>query len=355
LWVVLFHASEGGHLAALKAQLPAIAVHSIFDLGHLGVAVFFVLSGFVMAYTVRGGPVDATFAARFVLRRLIRLTPPYWFSIAVVLLLLAIKARALQSGATLPGPAVVLANAAYVEDILGLPLLNYVYWTLGIEVQFYVAFALLVVAADRIRTPWDPGVPRILLFALTGAVALAWPCGVVSGPVWRGDFLPFWFTFAEGALVCWGWLAGSWMALLSLAMCAAVGLAGWVGDSAYAYTAAATGLALLAAGRLHAMHRWLDWRPLQFLGLISYSLYLLHNPLTGAGFNLVRRVLPAAAASEVAGLATTLAICVTASYAAFRFVESPSQRWSHAIRLKRASQPRDSAPESRSADRGHPC
>jgi len=83
------------------------------------------------------------------------------------------------------------------------------------------------------------------------------------------------------------------------------------------------------------MQSWLGWGWLQFLGAISYSLYLLHNPLTGAGFNLVRRVLPGGIPTELVGLCASVAICIAVSYAVYRLVEVPSQRWSRAIRLKR--------------------
>jgi len=109
-----------------------------------------------------------------------------------------------------------------------------------------------------------------------------------------------------------------------------------LGHSPYATTSTCTAAALLLAGRLGCMTTWLRWRWLQFLGLVSYSLYLVHNPLTGAGFNVVRRVMPDGLASELLGLAISIAICVGVAYAAFRWVEVPSQRWSHAVRLKRS-------------------
>ena len=92
LWVVLFHASEGGHIEHLKSALPDFITVAVFDWGHLGVAVFFVLSGFVMAHTVRKYDFTPAFGTRFMLRRLARLTPPYYASIIFVLAYVAGKA-----------------------------------------------------------------------------------------------------------------------------------------------------------------------------------------------------------------------------------------------------------------------
>ena len=138
-----------------------------------------------------------------------------------------------------------------------------------------------------------------------------------------------------GVLACGGCQHGGRVAVGALLLAIAIGIAAFVTDSAFAITAALTAAALLAAGRFERMQTWLGWGWLQFLGAISYSLYLLHNPLTGAGFNVVRRILPPGLATELVGLCASVAICIAVSYVAYRLVEVPSQRWSRAIRLKR--------------------
>ncbi len=335
LWVVLYHASEGGHLTQLKAVLPKLITDLVFNFGHLGVPVFFVLSGFVMAFTVQSETVDRAFAGRFVLRRLVRLTPPYWTSIALVVALLVVKGWAVRGTTPLPSVGAILANATYLHGILDVPPLNYVYWTLGVEVQFYIVFALLMLLADTLGPSLGRLRARVLVFGATSLVALLWPLGLVAAPGWPGGFAPFWFSFAAGVLVCWGWQHGGRIAVGALLLAVAIGIAAFVTDSSFALTAALTAAALLAAGRFGRMQSWLGWGWLQFLGAISYSLYLLHNPLTGAGFNLVRRVLPGGIPTELVGLCASVAICIAVSYAVYRLVEVPSQRWSRAIRLKR--------------------
>ena len=236
---------------------------------------------------------------------------------------------------TLPGPGAIVANATYLHGILDVPPLNYVYWTLGVEVQFYIVFALLMLLADTLGPSVGRLRARVLVFGATSLVALLWPLGLVADPGWPGGFAPFWFSFAAGVLVCWGWQHGGAVAVGALALSLAIGVCAVLGDSGFTLTAALTALALLAAGRFGQMQHWLGWRWLQFLGAISYSLYLLHNPLTGAGFNLVRRVLPGGIPTELVGLCASVAICIAVSYAVYRLVEVPSQRWSRAIRLKR--------------------
>jgi peptidoglycan/LPS O-acetylase OafA/YrhL len=83
LWVVFYHAYEGHHMTRLAEYLPTFVVTVIAN-GDLGVAIFFVLSGFVIAHSVSRQTVDVRFMGRFILRRSVRLDIPYWFSMLLV-------------------------------------------------------------------------------------------------------------------------------------------------------------------------------------------------------------------------------------------------------------------------------
>jgi peptidoglycan/LPS O-acetylase OafA/YrhL len=77
------------------------------------------------------------------------------------------------------------------------------------------------------------------------------------------------------------------------------------------------------------MASWLNWRALQFLGLVSYSLYLVHNPLSGAGFFVGYRLLGRSAWTEAVCLVAVFAFCALGAWLFFLLVERPSLRWSH--------------------------
>ena len=72
LFVVLHHASQGSHVTGLMAHLPTWVPHVLRE-GDVGVAVFFVLSGFVISHSVARSRVTLPFVGRFMLRRSIRL------------------------------------------------------------------------------------------------------------------------------------------------------------------------------------------------------------------------------------------------------------------------------------------
>ena len=80
VWIVVFHAFAGGHFTHLEAWLPSWRDRFVM-IAPVGVTVFFVLSGFVIAYAVRERRFDVAYGSRFLMRRLLRLGPPYWVSL----------------------------------------------------------------------------------------------------------------------------------------------------------------------------------------------------------------------------------------------------------------------------------
>ncbi len=126
---------------------------SMHTAGHLAVDVFFVLSGFVICYSLRGVRVTGRFFVNFMLRRSIRLDPPYWLSIVLVLGVLGLQAAVTKNTSNLPPIGSIVAHVFYLQEILGYPEINIVNWTLCLEIQFYLTFclalALIQFAAER--------------------------------------------------------------------------------------------------------------------------------------------------------------------------------------------------------------
>src|SRR5688500_3864296 len=87
LWVALFHLYSGGPNAPVLASLTPGILDAALRHGYLGVEVFFVISGFVIAHSVGSRPVTRDFALRFAARRSLRLDPPYWLTIILVVFL----------------------------------------------------------------------------------------------------------------------------------------------------------------------------------------------------------------------------------------------------------------------------
>jgi peptidoglycan/LPS O-acetylase OafA/YrhL len=331
MWVVLHHLAHGGHVPLLLENLPRAAV-TFLDLGFVGVTIFFVLSGYVMALTAQPLEMDGATASRFVLRRLLRLTPPLYAGLVLALAVAWVES-VLQPGSSMPSPASAVAHLFYAQDILGLPRINDVYWTLAIEVQFYIAFALMLWAADALRRRLGWRHARLVVGAVAAAVSLPWAFGVITDPIWRGGFMGFWFSFVLGVVAFWcsqrmrhaGWL----FLLLAAAVAASAVFFDWPHRAA----AVATACALVVAQRMGAMHRWLSARWIRFVGVVSYSIYLVHLDVQGAAAFVLRRVLAPSLATDIVIAVALILLPIAAAWIVYVLVERPSIRWSRRIAL----------------------
>jgi peptidoglycan/LPS O-acetylase OafA/YrhL len=332
-WVVLFHLAEGNHVGALRAALPRWLDTCVFAWGHGGVGIFFVLSGFVMALTVDRASMDGPGAGRFVLRRLVRLCPPYWLAIALYAALALAKGGSIHAGQW-------LANVLFLQGMAGVDNINIVFWTLCIEIQFYVAFAAMTWASDRVLPVAGRSSPRVIIALL----ALAWPLGVLTSPVWRGGFLPFWVFFMAGVIAFEGRRGPGAMRVVAGLFGAVLLGIGCQRADMFSGVAGLTCLALVASSLGDGMQTWLSARPLQLLGTVSYSLYLFHNAAIGIGFRILDKL--ARHRGPIADLlcsALAIAACIGVAWLAWFTIERASIGWSRSIRARRPAAATDGA------------
>ena len=108
----------------------------------MGVEIFFVLSGFIIPYAMRrSGYTFPGDVGRFIVKRLVRLDPPYLLSSAIagVLSYLAWKTPGFRGEVPQLSWAASLAHLGYLNGILKQPWYNAVCWTLGIVASLLVA------------------------------------------------------------------------------------------------------------------------------------------------------------------------------------------------------------------------
>jgi peptidoglycan/LPS O-acetylase OafA/YrhL len=319
--VVCYHIGAAG-----KPRLRDVGpwpLTSFLFTGYLGVPVFFVVSGFTIAWSLRNVRMSGTTFGRFLLRRSLRLDPPFWVAIVLTILL------PYQKSAPVPSLDVVAANAFYVADLLRIPKLNSVYWTLFLELQFYGVLAglLWLAAAGAGRRGWR----SVVLAVLAALFLLSLLEPATHWPEVRGLFVTTWYAFFAGACLAWfhaGRLKPQWL----LAVAIPVALYAALRQTPFPVVVLATGLLIFVAHQKEAMGSWLGGPIVQYLGRISYSLYLIHGPAGQHVTKFASRLGASpttAAVAALAGLTTSL----LAAHLLWWLVEVPSMRWSRSIRL----------------------
>lgn len=116
-----------------------------FLYGAFGVAVFFLISGFVIPISLSN-----ISTGQFLTRRFFRIYPVYWFclviSIAMYFVCSWYWSTPLSDRISMPFLA---GNLPLVHSAAGLPSLDFVSWSLAVELKFYVAFALVRLAGKN--------------------------------------------------------------------------------------------------------------------------------------------------------------------------------------------------------------
>jgi peptidoglycan/LPS O-acetylase OafA/YrhL len=346
------------------------------DLG-LGVTLFFTLSGFLLyrpfaAAILRARPVPSL--RRYLRNRALRILPAYW---AILLLcatalgsVLFWDAAGNLANGRLLDPGLIARAGLFLQDYFPGTLLLGIgpAWSLAVEVVFYCMLPLLVVSAvalarrctSRRSRRWAALAPAglILAFGLTGKLAAVYLVPSPLGPF--EDWGQNWHSVLVRSFWCQADLFAFGMALTVLHVDSEDGLLrlprlwrkaaltgvllsyvalwvygesrpGWQNSYSLGNTLAAFACALVLALvvlPVHAAHspfvRVLEARPLAATGVVSYSIFLWHEPLirwlhalgltlAGAGGFLVDLL--------IAGAVTGVASALT-----YRFVEAPALR-----------------------------
>lgn len=309
LAVVLFH-----HTTQFAEVFnPSTRTTFSFASGHLGVNLFFIISGFVIFMTLEktSRPMD------FVVSRFSRLFPAYWVAIVLTF--------CITHWLGLPGKLVdfpaAIANLTMIHSLFRVPHVDGVYWTLEVELLFYCGMFLLYHFRKLHLIHWVVlgllGL-RIAYYFLDRFFGIELPWTISRLLILK--HLP-WFALGISIyLMVSRNEANTWRQQIITAICAVISLL--IVDSLLLATLAiALGAAVFfaAAGRVALLrHGFLVW-----LGAISYPLYLLHENI---GWSLQLRL---GALGFHADITALIAIAVSLVMATLmtRWVERPAMRW----------------------------
>ena len=353
LLVILYHS---------LGEIRTASVGDLFQAGWAGVDLFFVLSGFLITRILLQTRERGAYFRTFYVRRALRIWPLYFLLLAFAF---GVMGRLL--------PAMAFDSERYPWTIYALYLQNLwlpdfgpaplnVTWSLAIEEQFYLVWPLLVFFLR-------PGQLRVLLWACVLLSPVARyaalregisPYLVYTFPLFRLDGL------ALGGLLAVGVVDGQHTAerlerwgqrLAAPALLTAFGLVtvffnrghsihmpeALVGAGgphfrtllvAGVYTLWTAGFASLLGwvltGRVRGLDAVLQWRPLRFMGEVSYGLYLFHALVFPVGAYYSRpvfhRLIPSSVVATTLSMLFEYAVLLALTVVSWRFFERPLLR-----------------------------
>jgi peptidoglycan/LPS O-acetylase OafA/YrhL len=357
--------------------LPALPRQYVFNVGMYGVLVFFLVSGYIIPVSLEGrGDVRA-----FWISRLFRLYPVYLLVTVFVL----VMAFWIPVRDQVPRDlSAVSAHVTMLLDVVHVGGLADTMWTLSYEMVFYLVVtalfigglhrrsgtlaigfggvavvAGLVLSAPLLKGPWPASVscvifvvgvvclvsgrfrvPAAYVLAATALVLLLfagfvpWLGAAILAVMFIGTAIRRW---EQGTGGLWPVAVATVLVALSPVWSIQAGW-WWVQPAAWFITMALAGGTF--AGAMALRHRTLP-RFLVWLGLISYSVYLLHHPLlklTYAVAGDVRAMQPVVQVTLSTGF---VALVLGLSWLTYRYLELPMQRLG-----KRLTQPGLSAGDS---------
>lgn len=311
-----------------------------------GVDLFFVISGFIIAY------VASLDASQFMTRRLVRIVPIYWTSTLALYLLVLVMPRVFHT--TSSDPVLLVRSLAFLptgssihsNDGIPHPTLSGG-WTLNYEMYFYAVFAIAL-AWSRERATW---IAAAILLAVIAAIQLT-PLRESPVASFYGNpiILEFMYGVAAFHIVRWvearrrvvpaprgepaALLAGAVLGLVLLAFdyelysmaphWLTYGLllgARWLTCGIPAFVVVVCAVLLERVHRVRVTNRWVI-----LTGDASYVMYLIHAYVV---FGVLRLVLGSRQLSELDGQLVTLglmAVSTGAAIAIYRWYEQPILR-----------------------------
>lgn len=334
------HRADIDGLRALAVTAVVLFHADLLPGGFIGVDIFFVISGYLMASIVVHGLEEGRFSlVDFYARRVRRIVP----ALAVVMALIAIAGSLLmlphdikELGRSIVAASTFTSNLWFrdiaadyfsAENVLYQPMLHS--WSLAVEAQFYVLFPLVMMAGYR----WL-GRKSVYVLCALALASLAYSIHAVAHDPQAAFYLlasRMWELLA-GAVVFFLPKPHRFHVPLAFAGLCAIAIAlviyhpeiGFPGWKALLPVAGAAAILCACPGMETGWtQRFLGSAPVEFLGKTSYSLYLWHWPLfVFARYNM-GPVLPVWLDAGLIVLAVFLA------WLSWRFVEQPFLRGVH--------------------------
>lgn len=303
--------------------------HEYVNFGRVGVILFFLISGYLVPFSLSG----PNAVRDFLISRFFRLYPLFWFSLAIASVLRFLMDEPLSAG-------LILANVTMIADVLGSTRLLDVYWTLAIEFGFYALVLVLYLCLGPMRF-WIAALSSAAFLGASLAISLAQifgtnlPLGdksILFGVMFLGTALRLTRTGSRRhilvltgltalfAIVVWSRAYVHGVLLIYGQPNEFIGFGSYIGSDLLALALFLVGLSVTGSPPV-----------LVRLGRISYSLYILH-PLVMNASDWLGFSRPLASTGLYVPVLAAMSLGLSAL--SYRWIEAPAIAMGRTVRRR---------------------
>ncbi len=249
------------HILANTAFEHIPIIKSILLKGYLGLALFFIISGFIIPYSMYMNKYTFKKFPRYMLKRSCRIEPPYIISFLLIVLMRFIH-TAIHGGWYHLDLKQFLLHFFYLNQYFGKEAYTLVYWTLAIEFQYYIIIGLLF----SLLMHKNKFIPLVLFFVW------AYICWIIMLP-YNFFIFQYGLLFMAGILIFLFKINHISIKIFLLFLGITLFLMYFKNGIDIVLTTLFATIVIFIVNK--------QWKVTNFLGMISFSLYLVHAEASG--------------------------------------------------------------------------
>ena len=322
--IVLHHLAFYGPMADYATPLTPNLMAWLFEYGRMAVQCFLVMGGFLAAQSLApNGILTNQPLGQLITRRYVKLAPPYLAAVAASLLASALAHQLMTHPSIPDAPSAgqLVSHIFLLHGILGFDGLSAGVWYVGIDFQLYGLLACTLWLARRSGRPAQIAGQTLIILLIAASLF-----HFNRDPGWDNWALYFVGAYGLGIMAFWGVRPGYASPWFLLAI--SIGIAGLAVDfRARIAVALAVALALALTRFFPLCAAWPRLRLLEWLGKISYSVFLIHFAVCLLINGVFERFLPHTPGIQLSGVLLAWGASIAAGSLFHRWIETPAQRW----------------------------
>jgi peptidoglycan/LPS O-acetylase OafA/YrhL len=283
LFIILHHLAVYGPMSDVAIPALPKTIDFLFEYGRMAVSVFLVIGGYLSGLKLcKANLFTQTSVFDLIAQKYLRLVVPYLAAIGLTIFCSFIAHHWMvhDSISNLPEPAQLVSHLFFLQNILGYESLSAGLWYVAIDFQLFTVSALLIFLIEKLSPASWPFRQTRLIYLVSVAALTISSLFIFN----RNDdldifFIYFFASYGLGFLSAW-FTHEKKVLLFIFLVIDLLALALYIDYRERILFSGITAL-ILCLGTQYHWSRWQIWKnPLAKLGQISYSIFLIHFPIS---------------------------------------------------------------------------